>query len=133
VREYEDELARRVVIGVDNALPADVRDAITDAALTPAMDDRVSAVERAISIAASLATTYLEAGWTVELAARGAHVPGGLGRVHESKILRALAVLAYADPSEPFAAITPRVETVLVAPRGAVTPGRPVATQMVEA
>ena len=28
VREYEDELARRVVIAVDNALPADVRDAI---------------------------------------------------------------------------------------------------------
>ena len=133
VREYEDELARRVVIGVDNALPAPVRDAVTDAALTPAMSDQVSAVERAISIAASLATVYLEAGWTVELAARGAHVPGGLGKMHETKILRALAMLAYADPSEPFAASSPRVETVLVLPRGVSADGRPVATQVVEA
>ena len=133
VREYEDELARRVVIGVDNALPAAVRDAVMDAALTPAMDDQVSAVERAVSIAASLATVYLEAGWTVELAARGAHVPGGQGKMHETKILRALAMLAYADPSEPFAATSPRVETVLVLPRGTAAGGRPTATQVVEA
>jgi uncharacterized protein (DUF58 family) len=133
VREYEDELARRVVIGVDNALTADVRDAITDAALTPAMDDQVSAVERAISIAASLATVYLEAGWTVELAARGAHVGPGLGKTHESKILRALAVLEYADPAEPFTNVPPRVEVVMVVPRNSRGSARPTSSQMVEA
>src|SRR5689334_19892646 len=81
VREYEDELARRVVIAVDNALPDAVRDAIADAAVTPAFEAQISAVERAISIAAGLATAYLEAGWTVELAARGTQVPFGTGRM----------------------------------------------------
>ena len=44
VREYEDELARRVVIGVDNALPAKVREAVTDNALTPDLEAQVSSV-----------------------------------------------------------------------------------------
>jgi uncharacterized protein (DUF58 family) len=54
VREYEDELARRVVIGVDNALPSEVRDALTDGALTPAQEAQVTAVERGISVLLSL-------------------------------------------------------------------------------
>ncbi len=72
VREYEDELARKVVIGVDNALPEAARDAVADGALTPAIEAQVAAVERAISVAASLAASYLEVGWTVELVARAA-------------------------------------------------------------
>src|SRR5690349_12143943 len=47
VREYEDEHARKVVIGVDNALPDSVRDAVTDGALTPAVEAAVAAAERA--------------------------------------------------------------------------------------
>src|SRR5678815_1271738 len=67
VREYEDEHARRVVIGVDNALPDAARDAVSDGAITPEIEAQVASVERAISVAASLSAVYLEAGWTIEL------------------------------------------------------------------
>jgi uncharacterized protein (DUF58 family) len=130
VREYEDELARRVVIAVDNALPAEVREAVADGAVTPACEAQVSAVERGISIAASLAAAYLEVGWTVELACRGTHVPPGTGRMHEAKIARALALLPYVSDEIPFAALPKRVESVLVLPRGVAAAGRP-ATQTV--
>jgi uncharacterized protein (DUF58 family) len=134
VREYEDELARRVVIGVDNALPQAAREAVDDGgALTPAQEAQVSAVERAISVAASLAAAYLEVGWTVELAARGCHVPAGAGRPHEARIGRALALLPYASPGEPFAAIPARVESVLVIPRGVPGDGRPATTAVLDA
>jgi uncharacterized protein (DUF58 family) len=133
VREYEDELARYVIIGVDNALPRDVREAMDDGALTPAAEAQVSAVERAISLAASLAAVYLAAGWTVELAARGCHVPAGMGRQHEARIGRALALLPYAGDEVAFAAIPPRVESVLVIPRGVPGSGRPAATTVMDA
>jgi uncharacterized protein (DUF58 family) len=133
VREYEDELARRVVIGVDNALPADVREALEDAALVPAQEAQVAAVERAISIAASLAAAYLEAGWTVELAARGTHVPGGTGRMHEARIARALALLPYASEDTAFAPLSPRIESVLVQPRGVAAANRPSAQTVIDA
>lgn len=133
VREYEDELARRVVIGVDNALPEDAREAVSDGALTPAHEAQVSAVERAISTAFSLATTYLEAGWTVELVARGNHVPPGTGRMHEAKIARALALLPYVGDEIAFASLPPRVESVLVTPRGIAAEGRPSAQTVMEA
>ena len=128
VREYEDELARRVVIGVDNALPDDAREAVGDGALTPQHEAQVAAVAGAISVAASLAAAYLERGWTVELCARGHHVPPGAGRLHEARVARALALLPYAAPGTAFAAIPPRVESVLVAPRDAPADGRPAAT-----
>jgi uncharacterized protein (DUF58 family) len=133
VREYEDELARRVVIGVDNALPQDVRDAVADGALTPMHDAQVSAVERAISTAASLAAVYLEAGWTVELVARGLHVAPGTGRMHEARIARELALLPYVGDEVAFAAMPPRIESVLVQPRGVTAQGRPSAQTVLEA
>ena len=133
VREYEDELARRVIIGVDNALPRAVREAVGDGALTPAAEAQVFAVERAISVAASLATAYLEVGWTVELAARGCHIPAGMGRQHEARIGRALALLPYAGDEVPFAAIPARVESVLVIPRGVPGGGRPATTTVLDA
>ncbi len=133
VREYEDELARRVVIGVDNALPEDVRDAVTDGALTPAHEAQVSAVERAISTAYSLATSYLEVGWTVELVARGTHVSPGTGRLHEAKIARELALLPYVGDEVAFANLPPRIESVLVTPRGVAAAGRPSAQTVMEA
>jgi uncharacterized protein (DUF58 family) len=128
VREYEDEHARKVVIGVDNALPDAVRDAVTDGALTPAVETQVAAVERAISVAASLAAVYLESGWTVELCARDCHVPGGQGRIHEARIARALALLPYVSDTVAFAALPPRVESVLVVPRATTAAGRPTAS-----
>ena len=132
VREYEDELARKVVIGVDNALPESVRDAVVDGALTPTDEAAVTAVERAISVAASLAATYLEAGWTVELVARGLHVPAGSGRMHEAKIARSLALLAYCGDDLAFPAIPPRIESVLVTPRAIAARGRPSANTVMD-
>ncbi len=132
VREYEDELARRVVVGVDNALPEAVRDAVTDGALTAAAETQVSAVERAISVAASLAAGYLEAGWTVELCARGLHVPAGVGRIHEAKIARALALLPYVSDEVAFAALPPRIESVLITPRDVAAANRPTATTVMD-
>jgi uncharacterized protein (DUF58 family) len=133
VREYEDELARRVVIAVDNALPEAVREALADGVLVPAQEALVAAVERAIAIAASLAATYLEAGWTVELAARGAKVAAGTGRMHEARIARALALLPYAAETMALGPLSPRVESVLVQPRGVAASGRPPAHTVMDA
>jgi len=128
VREYEDEHARKVVIAVDNALPEAARDAVSDGALTPAIELSVAAVERAISVAASLAAVYLELGWTVELCARGSHIPAGAGRHHEAKIARALALLPYVADSVAFPVLPPRVESVLVIPHAVAAAGRPAAS-----
>ncbi|HEX2686593.1 MAG TPA: DUF58 domain-containing protein [Kofleriaceae bacterium] len=128
VREYEDEHARKVVIGVDNALPDAVRDAVTDGAQTPTDEAAVAAVERAISVAGSLAAVYLEAGWAVELCARDCHIPAGAGRIHEARIARALAVLPYVSDAIAFPVLPPRVESVLVVPRAVVAAGRPSAS-----
>jgi uncharacterized protein (DUF58 family) len=127
VREYEDEHARRVVLAVDNAVPDDVRDAVGDGAVTPAHEAVIAGAERAISVTASLAAAYLEAGWTVELCARGCHVPAGFGKVHHARIARALALLPYAADAVPLAALPPRVDSVLVVPRAVTAPGRPAA------
>lgn len=132
VREYEDELARKVVIGVDNAMPEKVRDAVADGALTPADEAQVASVERAIAVAASLAAVYLEVGWTVELCARGCHIPAGTGRVHEAKIARTLALLPYVSDEVAFATIPPRVESVLVLPAAVSANGRPAAMTVMD-
>ncbi|MDX2089795.1 MAG: DUF58 domain-containing protein, partial [Kofleriaceae bacterium] len=132
VREYEDELARKVVIGVDNALPENVRDAVADGALTPDDETQVASVERGIAVAASLAAVYLEAGWTVELCARGCHIPAGTGRVHEARVARALALLPYVSDDVAFATIPPRVESVLVLPAAVRATGRPTAMTVMD-
>jgi uncharacterized protein (DUF58 family) len=101
--------------------------------MTPVLEAQVSAVERAISIAASLANAYLEVGWTVELVARGCHVAGGMGRTHEARIAKALAVLPYVGDDVPFAPLPKRVESVLVTPRGVPANGRPSAHTVMDA
>jgi uncharacterized protein (DUF58 family) len=148
VREYEDELARRLVIGVDNALPDEARDAVTAnveesgpvgpwsrgfGAMTPVLDAQVAALERAISTAASLAASYLAAGWTVELVARGTRVPPGTGKLHEAAIAKALALLPYVSQDVAFAPMPPRIESVLVQPRGVIAANRPVMATVIEA
>ncbi|MCX5746877.1 MAG: hypothetical protein NT062_30775, partial [Proteobacteria bacterium] len=62
------------------------------------------------------------------LVARGAHVPAGVGRLHEAKINRALALLPYVDEAVAFAPIGPRIESVLVAPTALPAGGRPTTT-----
>ena len=99
----------------------------------PAQEALVTAVERAISVAASLAAAYLEVGWSGELCARGAHVAPGQGRMHEAKIARALALLPYTGDDMPFATLPPRIESVLVVPRGVPAEGRPTAQTVMDA
>jgi uncharacterized protein (DUF58 family) len=146
VREYEDEMARRLVIAVDNALPQDVLEAVSGRAgaprnavgnagvgpwspgydaMPPAIEAQVSALERAISTAASLASAYLEAGWAVELVARGCHIAGGTGRIHDARISRALALLPYVSDEVAFAAMSAHVQSVLVQAGGSAARGKP--------
>ncbi|CAN5913033.1 DUF58 domain-containing protein [soil metagenome] len=132
VREYEDELARRVVLVVDNALPLAVREALADGGMTSIDEAAVAGVERAISVAASLAASYLERGWTVELVARGLHIQAGVGRLHEAKLARQLALLPYAEPTDEFPKISPRIESVLVAAAAVPAPGRPSTTTVLD-
>jgi uncharacterized protein (DUF58 family) len=121
-----------VVIGVDNALPDAVREAVADGAFTPAVEAAVAAAERAISVAASLAAVYLEVGWTVELCARDCHIPAGTGRIHEAKLARTLALLPYVSDAVAFAALPPRVDSVLVTPRAVAAAGRPSASTVMD-
>jgi len=126
VREYEDEMTRRVIVVLDNALPADVRQALASGEPDAAAQAADDALERAVSLAASLASVYLEVGWSVELVARGVHVPSSAGRQHQARILRELALVPAVGDDAPFAIqVPPRVESVLVAPRGIAAGGRP--------
>jgi uncharacterized protein (DUF58 family) len=115
VREYEEESQRRTTIVIDNALPADPdRD----------MED---ALEDAISLAASLASTYIGMGYSVRLIARGTQLPFSAGPSQLTRILKALALLETVTDERGFSAmLDPRVETIMVVPRGiAVQSGRP--------
>lgn len=130
VREYEDERARAVTLVVDNAVPA-TSSGSDGAALAK---EHALAIERAISACAGLATAYLGRGWSVELIARGAHVPTAQGRPHLTRILRALALLELVPAAHNFNAKPPaHGESVLVAPRGVRIEGRPATSAVVEA
>lgn len=122
VRELEDESQRRVTLLVDNAL-ADTGDPFADEAL-----------EAAVALAASLATSYAGARYAVRLVARGALVPFGAGEQHLCRVLEALALLPAVEPETPFsAALEPHGESVLVAPRGSAAADRPAASHVMEA
>ena len=114
VREYEEEAQQRATVLVDNALPED------------AGDDAVDALERAISLAASLANTYVGMGYAVRFVARGVHVPFSAGPTQLNRILRELALLPTVSDDERFAApVDPRAESVLVLPAGVACQNRP--------
>jgi uncharacterized protein (DUF58 family) len=107
VREYEEESHRRATVLVDNALPDD------------ATDDDKEALEKAISLAASLCASYLGRAYAVRLVARGAQVPAASGPQQLTRLLKALALLETAQPDTPFAApADPGAENTLVARRG---------------
>ncbi|HZS37774.1 MAG TPA: DUF58 domain-containing protein [Polyangia bacterium] len=110
VREYEDESARRVSIFLDNALPggAACRD---EAAL--------DGLERAVSVAASLAADYLERGYAVRVVTRGEAIPWLQGPAQLPRLLRALALLQAAMPEAAFSARPDGVaDPILVVRRG---------------
>ncbi len=125
VREYEDELTRRAVVVLDNALPDDVLAAANADDVEPADQELLDAFERAVSLAASLASAYLEAGWSVQLVARGEDVAMGAGRPQLARILRALALVPAVSGETPFARFDARIDSVLVAPRGVTAGARP--------
>ena len=53
--------------------------------------------------------------------------------MHEAKIARALAVLAYTGDDVAFAALPKRIESVLIQPRGVTAEGRPAAHTVMDA
>ncbi|MEM9493139.1 MAG: DUF58 domain-containing protein, partial [Myxococcota bacterium] len=152
VREYEEESQKQATILIDNALPDPALappaaaphtrggdsagsgsdgDGAGDA--DPAGPDSgteggpAEALERAISLAASLAATYIGMNYAVRLVARGSHVPMSGGQPQLTRILRELALLPTVSGDVPFSgASDPRVESILVVPTGVAAPaGRP--------
>jgi uncharacterized protein (DUF58 family) len=120
VREYEEEAHRRATILVDNGLAENPSEAEEDA------------LEKAISLAASLAAHYLTRGFSVRLSARGTSVPAGSGATQQHKILRALALLPSVSPEVSFAGhLSPGDENLLVARHGAPPRNVPVGVSRV--
>ena len=114
VREYEQEAHKKASIVLDNALPL------------PTTRETRQALEDAISLAASLAKTYAQLGYTVELIARGLHLPHSAGPSQVIRILKALALLETVTEEVPFSSLLhPQDNSVLVAPRGIQARGRP--------
>ncbi len=122
VREYEQEAQRRAAIVVDNALPADPDEAQLDA------------LEDAISLAASLANTYISLGYQVRMVARGQSLPFSGGAVHLTRILKMLALLPTVTSDEAFAGkVDPNLDSILVVPRGGGGPAPAGITHVMEA
>ncbi|HEY2746078.1 MAG TPA: DUF58 domain-containing protein [Polyangia bacterium] len=111
VREHEEEAARRVTLYLDNGLP--------DGELCP--DELAKdGLERAISLAASLAADYLERGYAVRVITRGDVVPPWLQGVPQLvRLLRTLALLPTMMPETPFPAVVDgAAEPILVVRKG---------------
>lgn len=117
VREYEDEAARRVTLFLDNGLPGG--EACAD-------ELAKDGLERAISVAASLAADFLERGYAVRVVTRGeatpAHAQWLQGPHHLVRLLRVLALLPAVAEDTPFAALDrgdPGADPILIQRRGA--------------
>jgi uncharacterized protein (DUF58 family) len=132
VREVHDEIERRVTIVVDNAVPAPVARALAAGERLREDAPIADALERAVSLAASHAAAYLDAGWAVALVARGAAVPLGRGRVQLARVLRELALLPATTDAEPLAVADATCDRVLIVPAGVAAAGRPAADHLLE-
>jgi uncharacterized protein (DUF58 family) len=122
VREHEDEAARRVSIVLDNALPGGAGCA-DEAAL--------AALERAVSKAASLGAHYLQAGYMVQLTARGEAVPWLRSPGELQRLLQTLALLPTVTEDVPLQSPPDaRADPIVIVRRGAPRPhpGRVVET-----
>jgi uncharacterized protein (DUF58 family) len=111
VREHEEESARRVTIFLDNALP--------EGELCP--DELAKdGLERAISLAASLAADYLERGYAVRIITKGDAVPPWLqGGSQLLRLLKRLALLPTVTPETAFPAVgEASSEPILVVRKG---------------
>ncbi len=132
VREVHDEVERRVTIVVDNAVPPPVARALAAGERLREDAPIADALERAVSLAASHAAAYLDAGWAVALVARGAAVPLGRGRVQLARVLRELALLPATTDAEPLAVADATCDRVLIVPAGVAAAGRPAADHLLE-
>jgi len=114
VREYEEEAQRHATLLLDNAL-------------SPTGDeDAVLALERAISLAASLAASYIKSGYAVRLVTRGKVVPFAGGSRQLTRVLRTLALLPAVDHAVPFSAQPePQGDNLLVVASAAELHGKP--------
>ncbi len=92
VREFEDEAQRHVTLMLDDALPEQ-----------PTGDDR-QALERAISVTASLASAYITQSYAVRLVTRQDVVKFAHGPVQLIRILTYLALLQPTHSGRRFAA-----------------------------
>ena len=135
VREYEDEHNRHVTVLVDNALPDACRVEREPAELVPPdIQAQLDAHERAIAVTSSLCTSYLAAGYQVELVARGARVAPDGGRGQEARIARQLALLpAVSSDLELAGPRSARHDAVLVVPAGVPAAVRPQVPTVIEA
>jgi len=88
VREREDESRRRTLLVIDNGRPP--------GAAPDSRDD--PSFERAVSLAASLAAHYVALGFAVGLSMRGSAIPPAPGSAQLDRLLRALALVGWADP-----------------------------------
>jgi uncharacterized protein (DUF58 family) len=130
VREHEDEAARRISIFIDNSLP----EGPTSAQRDPETD---AGLERAVSMAASLATEFLERGYSVRMVARGEALPWLQGVSSLGRVLSMLALLPTVTPDVPWAAPPDAVaDPIMVMHKGARAPhasGGPRAHKVIEA
>jgi hypothetical protein len=60
-------------------------------------------------------------------------VPPGTGKLHEAAIAKALALLPYVSEAVAFAPLPPRIDSVLVQPRGVAASNRPSAGTVIDA
>lgn len=134
VREYQDEHTRRVTVLLDNALPDECRlEREVGELPPPTVAGQLAAFERAVSYTLSLCTSYLAAGYAVELVARGVHVPSDSGRGQEARLARELALVPAAAAEVPLELPrAPRHESVLIAPAGVPAAPRPPTSATVE-
>ncbi len=110
VREYEDEASRRVVLFLDNALAGG--DVCND-------EIAIAALERAVSLAASLSSDYLERGFSLKLVARGQATGWMKGPAQLLSVLRVLALLPAVEADVAYAVMPDRLHSaVLVTRRG---------------
>lgn len=117
IREHEEELARRVTLLVDNALPDGER--CSDEA-------SLAGLERVVSLCASLAADFLGRGYAVRVVPRGEVLPPWLLAPHElPRLLRTLALLPAVTPAVPFPpAAQLEIDPIWVVRKGCGAAGR---------
>jgi uncharacterized protein (DUF58 family) len=125
VREYEEESQKRATLFIDNALPLAGRNERKGSAAPS--EAHAEAFERAISLCASLAATYISMNYAVRLVARDCHLPFSVGQAQLTRIFKALALMPAVTSDVAFSGTPdPRVDTILIVPTGVdPMPGRP--------